>query len=176
MPPKKKNNINYDNDNLLAQTKKLVVFVSPTDDFPQDWELPKQHTGGSAGYDIKALIPDDGVNGQYRILMPGATIEFRTGLRFQLPENHALFVYARSGMGCKHNLRPANCVGILDSDYTGELKVFLHNDGKLNKEIKHGDRIAQFIIQSYPELEFQRVDELPETERGDGGGGSTGVN
>lgn len=105
---------------------------------------------------------------------PGETVMVPTGIATEIPRGHYAAVYARSGLGIKHNLRPANCVGVIDSDYRGEWMVGLHNDGKIVKSIKQGERIAQFIIQEVLPIEIEQVEELSDTERGEGGFGSSG--
>lgn len=83
-------------------------------------------------------------------------------------------VFARSGLALKKGLRPANAVGVVDSDYRDTVKVALHNDSNKTQEVTRGDRIAQLIIIPYKEIELEVVDEVSETERGQGGFGSTG--
>ena len=84
-------------------------------------------------------------------------------------------MYARSGLATKQGLRPANCVGVVDSDYRGEIMVFLHNDSSFVRTIENGERIAQIVITPYLNVEFNEVDVLSDTARGEGGFGSTGV-
>ena len=91
-----------------------------------------------------------------------------------LPKGTFLGIYPRSGLATKQGLRPANCVGVVDSDYRGEIKVALHNDTDNDKDILAGERIAQGILHSYIPMQFNTVEELDETERGAGGFGSTG--
>lgn len=101
---------------------------------------------------------------------------FDTGLAFEVPKDHVMLVFSRSGHGFKSGTRLANCVGVIDSDYRGELKVKLTRDGRYGStpEIKTGDRIAQAMIVPIPKVTFEEVEELSETERGEGGLGSTG--
>ena len=99
-----------------------------------------------------------------------------TGLAMALPKGTFLGIYARSGLATKQGLIPANCTGIVDNDYRGEIKVALHNDSNEIREIKIGDRIAQGILQNYLPMNFLEVDELDSTERSEGGFGSTGTN
>ena len=91
-----------------------------------------------------------------------------------LPEGTAGLIYARSGLACKQDLAPANKVGVVDSDYRGEFIVALHNHGDQVREIRHGDRIAQLIITPVFTPGFVEVSALDETDRGNGGFGSTG--
>lgn len=135
-------------------------------------EYAHEPTRGSeyaAGYDLYAAIPET-----YKIL-PYTTINIPTGLSFELPNNTFAAIFARSGLAIKDGLRPANCVGVCDSDYRGEYIVALYNDSKDNKFINPGDRIAQMILLPYIPMEFNEVEELNDTMRGDGGFGSTGV-
>ena len=90
------------------------------------------------------------------------------------PEGYFVGVYARSGLSSKEGLRPSNCVGVCDEDYRGEYIVAMHNDSQVDRIIRHGDRIAQIILQKRYDMDFEEVDELDETERGTGGFGSTG--
>ena len=107
-------------------------------------------------------------------IAPHETIKLPTGLAFQPPEGYAGFIYARSGISTKNGLRPANCVPVIDEDYRGEYIVPIHNDTDDYQFINNGDRIAQLEFRPYEQAEFELVDELDETERGDGGFGSTG--
>ena len=108
-------------------------------------------------------------------IAPHETIKIPTGWAFQPPEGYAGFIYARSGLATKNGLRPANCLGVCDCDYVGEYIVAIHNDTDKYQFINNGDRIAQLEFRPYEQSEFELVDELDETERGDGGFGSTGV-
>ena len=92
-----------------------------------------------------------------------------------LPKGTFLGIYPRSGLACKVGLRPANCVGVIDSDYRGEIKVALHNDSNIEQHIDNGERIAQAILQCYMPMNFTEVDTLEDTDRGQGGFGSTGT-
>lgn len=98
----------------------------------------------------------------------------KTGLSFDIPDGYALMVYSRSGMGFKNNTRLANCVGIVDSSYKGELLVKLTNDGNPWVSYEHGDRIAQAMLIPVPVVQFEEVTELSDSERGAGGFGSSG--
>ena len=91
-----------------------------------------------------------------------------------MPNNCWGAIYARSGLATKEGMRPANCVGVVDSDYRGEYIVPLRNDSSSVRTVRHGDRIAQLVVMPYLPLEFRVVDELPESERGEAGFGSTG--
>ena len=100
---------------------------------------------------------------------------FRTGLAFQIPEDHVMLIFSRSGMGFNHDTRLANCVGVIDSDYRGEVKVKLRTDGPHSPDVRAGDRIAQALVLPVKHVAFMVVDELDATDRGEGGFGSTGA-
>ena len=108
-------------------------------------------------------------------IAPHGTIKIPTGWAFQPPEGYAGFIYARSGLATKNGLRPSNCVGVCDEDYSGEYIVAVHNDTDEYQFIHAGDRIAQLEFRPYEQAEFELVDELDKTERGLAGFGSTGV-
>lgn len=131
-------------------------------------KLPTAGSAFAAGYDLYACLDADVT------IPPHATARIGTGLSLALPEQTFGAVFARSGLAAKEGLRPANCVGVCDSDYRGEYIVALHNDSDTPRVIRHGDRIAQLVLLPYLPMEFEQVDALPETERGAGGFGSTG--
>ena len=105
----------------------------------------------------------------------GQTEKINTGICVEIPNGYFGAIFARSGLATKRGLRPANCVGVIDSDYRGEVIVALHNDTEKSESIHVGDRIAQLVILPYLPVEFEEVDELSNTDRGEGGFGSTGV-
>lgn len=127
----------------------------------------------AAGCDLYADISENDDFAEL-IIEPHTTVMVHTGIAMEIPEGYKGLIYARSGLAAKKGLRPANCVGVIDSDYRGEIMVALHNDTDTRKRIEHEDRIAQLIIQPVFQVEFNKVDELGETERGEGGFGSTG--
>lgn len=133
-------------------------------------KVPTQGSIEAAGYDLYADLGNEADV----TIAPGATKFIGTGLAFALPKGTFLGIYPRSGLACKQGLRPANCVGVVDSDYRGEVKVALHNDSGDYQTIAYGERIAQGILQTYLNMNFIETDELPETNRGEGGFGSTG--
>jgi len=108
-------------------------------------------------------------------IAPGETKLMHTGLAFAIPEGLVGLNFARSGMASKRGLAPANKVGVIDSDYRGEVMVALHNHGDAPQTVEHGDRIAQIVFVPYYTAEFELCDELSETLRGAGGFGSTGI-
>ena len=131
-------------------------------------KLPTYGTAYSAGCDLYACMDEDiSIN-------PGETKLIKTGLSMEIPENYAGLIYARSGLATKKGLAPANKVGVIDSDYRGEIMVALHNHSNEERTIQPNDRIAQLIIMPYISANFIECDELTETERGEGGFGSTG--
>lgn len=105
----------------------------------------------------------------------GQTVMIPTGLAVEIPAGYAGFIYARSGLASKKGLAPANKVGVVDSDYRGQVMVALHNHSSQDSVIDCGERIAQMVIAPYLSAEFEVVDELSETVRGEGGFGSTGT-
>lgn len=134
----------------------------------QNAKLPTRGSQYAAGYDLYACL-DKEIN-----VPSGETVLVPTGLSIAVPIGYAGFIYARSGLATKQGLRPANCVGICDSDYRGEYMVALHNDSNVERTINNGDRIAQLVIAPITTVEFNEVDDLSETNRGSGGFGSTG--
>ena len=110
------------------------------------------------------------------VIEPHETAKIGTGLSIEIPDGYFGAVFARSGLAAKQALRPANCVGVCDSDYRGEYIVALHNDGTQARTINPGDRIAQLVVMPYLAVEFNEVSELSDTKRGAGGFGSTGAN
>ena len=132
--------------------------------------LPVRGSAFAAGYDLCACLEGD----ETVIIPPHHTVKIGTGLAFALPEGTCGAVFARSGLASKQDLRPANCVGVVDSDYRGECFIALHNDGTQERTIRHGDRIAQLVLLPFLPMEFEEVDALSETARGEGGFGSTG--
>ena len=129
-------------------------------------KLPVYGSPASAGADLYAI---EGAQ-----IGAGETKFVHTGIAVERPEGTVWLIYARSGMACKQDLAPANKVGVIDSDYRGELIVALHNHGKEERKVEAGDRIAQLIIAPYYTAEFCEADELTNTQRGVGGFGSTG--
>ena len=130
--------------------------------------LPQYETDGSAGMDLKANTLEPIVLG------PGERCLVPTGLYIELPIGMEAQVRARSGLAVKHGIGLVNGVGTIDSDYRGEIKVPVINWGKENFEINNGDRIAQMVICRYEKITWEKVDELCDTQRGEGGFGHTG--
>ena len=130
--------------------------------------LPQRQTMGAAGYDLRACIEEPVT------LQPGEGYSFPTGLAAEIPQGFAGMVYCRSGLGVKQGISLPNCVGVIDSDYRGELIVPLRNFGVEAYTIQPGERIAQLVIQPVFLPEIVELDQLSETGRGQGGFGSTG--
>lgn len=129
--------------------------------------IPTKSHKGDAGYDLYADI------GQPATIEPHTTMMIGTGLAVQIPEGYFGGIFARSGLAAKQNLRPANCVGVVDSTYREECMVALHNDSDVPRSINPCDRIAQLIIMPYLNVKFNEVNELTQSDR-KGGFGSTG--
>ena len=135
-----------------------------------DIPLPFYATPGSAAMDLHACV------GEAVTIPAGGRSVIPTGLAIALPSpDYVALVYARSGLGIKHGVAPANCVGVIDSDYRGEIMVGLQNSGESDFTVQPGDRIAQLMIAPVVRANLQMVDELDETARGAGGFGSTGT-
>lgn len=136
----------------------------------EDAVIPQRATPGSAGYDLCACLS------QEVVIKPGETMKIPTGIALGFEtEEYAAFIYARSGLSTKYAVAPANCVGVIDSDYRGEILVPLRNDGKAPFVVHPGDRIAQMVITRVETPELLQTDHLDETKRGSGGFGSTSV-
>ena len=123
----------------------------------------------AAGADLRAICDSDVT------LAPNETVLMHTGIAMEIPEGLVGLVYARSGLASKRGLAPANCVGVIDSDYRGEIMVALHNHSGEPQTIAHGERIAQLVIAPYISAEFIETKNLSDTDRGQGGFGSTGT-
>ena len=132
--------------------------------------LPSRGSAFAAGYDLCADIAEE------TVILPHETKMIPTGLSMEIPEGYFGAVFARSGLAARESLRPANCVGVIDADYRGEVMVALHNDGETQRVITPAERIAQLVVIPFLSVDFMETDELEETERGSGGFGSTGKN
>ena len=127
---------------------------------------PVYATVGSACFDLHSI--------DLAIIRPGEQATIRTGLVFEVPIGHVMLLFSRSGHAAKFNIRLANCVGVIDSDYRGQICVLLHNDGFEGYTVRPQDRIAQALILPLPEVELVMTSNLTDTARGSGGFGSTG--
>lgn len=134
-------------------------------------KVPTQGSDWAAGYDLYAAIPEDHI-----MIPPHSTKKIGTGLAIEVPINAFGGIFARSGLASKMGLRPANCCGIIDADYRGEVAVALHNDTDEARIVVNGERIAQLVVIPFMKIDnFTVVDELSSTERGINGFGSTGM-
>lgn len=134
----------------------------------EDAVIPTRGSEYAAGYDLYACLDEPAV------IAPHETVKIGTGISAAIPEGWFGAVFARSGLASKQGLRPANCVGVCDSDYRGEYIIAVHNDSEETRIVNCGDRIAQLVIMPFMSAEFELSDTLPETVRGEGGFGSTG--
>ncbi len=140
---------------LIKKTNKEVI-------------TPKYKTDGSSGVDLSAFLE------KKVIIKPNSSELIPTGLQVAIPEELEIQIRPRSGLAAKESIGVLNSPGTIDSDYRGELKIILFNHGKKNFIINNGDRIAQMILVPILKMEFEEVDNLPDTVRGQGGFGSTG--
>lgn len=144
--------------------------------------IPTKGSNYAAGYDLYAnniLFDNSVIRRDYGLgywIQPHHTVKIGTGIAIEIPNGYFGGIFARSGLSTKQSLRPANCVGCIDSDYRGEIIVALHNDSDKEQYIELNSRIAQLVIMPYLSFDINVVKQLHDTERGDGGFGSTGVN
>lgn len=131
--------------------------------------LPTYGSEFAAGADLYACMQEQVT------LEPGETKLIHTGIAMEVPVGYAGLIYARSGLATKRGLAPANKVGVVDSDYRGEIMVALHNHGTSAQTVAPGERIAQMVITPFLTVEYTQADELSDTVRGEGGFGSTGT-
>ena len=151
---------------ILGRYEDKLIKYTKLNEYAQE---PTRGSVAAAGYDLYAAISDS-------VTIPAhSTVKIGTGLAFALPDNTFAAIFARSGLATKQGLRPANCVGVCDSDYRGEYIVAVHNDTNEEKIIEPNERIAQMVLMPYIPMMFEEVESLDETERGKGGFGSTGV-
>lgn len=134
-----------------------------------DLPLPSYESGAAAGMDVRAAVQEPVT------LKPGARMLVPSGFQMAIPIGYEAQIRPRSGLAYKHGITMLNSPGTIDSDYRGEVKVLAINHGDQPFEISHGDRIAQMVIAPVSQAEIQEVDSLDETERNEGGFGSTGV-
>lgn len=143
-------------DNINIKVKKVN----------KDATLPTYATPGSACFDLYST--------NYGLVPRNGSYVFNTGLAFEIPKGFGMFIFSRSGDGFKHGVRLANCVGVIDADYRGEVKVKLRADEEI-KIVTKGERMAQACVLPIPFVMFEEVEELEDSERGEGGFGSSGV-
>ena len=131
--------------------------------------IPTRGSNGAAGYDLYATTSK-----MMQIIRPGSTSKISTGISLEIPDGYFGAIFARSSLATNKGVRLANSVGVIDSDYRGELIVALHNDSDTDVVIQKGDRIAQLVIIPYQSIDFVETEILGDTERGSGGFGSSG--
>ncbi|NUF50909.1 dUTP diphosphatase [Acinetobacter seifertii] len=135
----------------------------------KEWPLPSYATAGSAGLDLRACL-DEAIE-----IEPGQTVLVKTGMAIYIHDvNFAGLILPRSGLGHKHGIVLGNLVGLIDSDYQGELMVSVWNRGQTTFRLEQGERLAQYVLVPVVQAEFQQVEEFEETLRGAGGFGHTG--
>lgn len=149
------------NEEKMKQTVKLKKLTP-------DAIIPTYGTEFAAGADLYSSIKED------IVINPKETKFINTGIALEIPNGLVGLIYARSGLACKKGVAPANKVGVIDSDYRGEIIVALYNHSENPLIISYGDRIAQFVLTPYITANFEEADELSESVRGNGGFGSTG--
>ena len=154
-----------------------IVRIAP------DVVMPTKAHDTDAGFDLYAYCPDATfyswesgcqLNVKRVKVRPNETYKFHTGIKLAIPDGYWGGIYARSGLATKCGLRPANCVGVIDSSYRGEIIVAIHNDSNETQLVHNGDRIAQLVIQKVEPTVFEEVSELDETSRGESGFGGSG--
>ena len=150
---------------ILGRYNDKLIKYTKLNEYAQE---PTRGSAAAAGYDLYAAISDS-------VAIPAhSTVKIGTGLAFALPDNTFAAIFARSGLATKQGLRPANCVGVCDSDYRGEYIVAVHNDTDEMQSIEPGERIAQMVLLPYFEMDFIEVKDLSDTNRGAGGFGDSG--
>lgn len=130
--------------------------------------LPRRATLDSAGCDLHACLDSEVT------ILPGETRLIPTGFAIAIPRGFGGFIFARSGLGVRHGMVPANCVGVIDADYRGEVLVALRNHSQTPYTVRPGERVAQMVVLATPMWESEETESLDETQRGAGGFGSTG--
>ena len=143
----------------------VKILIKKTD---KEVNTPKYKTDGSSGVDLSAFLE------KKVVIKPNSSELIPTGLQVAIPEELEIQIRPRSGLAAKENIGVLNSPGTIDSDYRGELKIILFNHGKEDFIINNGDRIAQMVLVPIIKMEFEEVDSLPDTVRGQGGFGSTG--
>lgn len=143
----------------------MKIYFKKTDPMAT---IPTYGSDYAAGADLRAVLKEPVV------IKPGESALIHTGIATAIPEGFVGLVYARSGIACQRGLAPSNKVGVIDSDYRGEIMVSLHNHGANEQLIMPDERIAQMVIAPFMRCEYEELDELDETDRGEGGFGSTG--
>ena len=135
----------------------------------KDLPLPRYMTEGAAGMDLCAHV-----YGEF-VIRPGERAAVPCGFKIAMPMGYEAQIRPRSGLGLRHGISMPNAPGTIDADYRGEVSVLLINHGQEDFVIRRGDRIAQMVINKVERIDFEQVDSLPESRRGEGGFGSTGI-
>lgn len=133
--------------------------------------VPTFGSDGAAGADLYARIDNER---HMQAIYPNSTQMISTGICMEIPEGYVGLVFSRSGLATKQGLSLANCVGVIDSDYRGEIKIALHNHSDSIRKVKHGERVAQIVLVPFLKPVFHEQDSLSDTTRGEDGFGSTG--
>lgn len=145
------------------------IRITRISESTKDIPLPHYATDGSSGMDIHATVEND-------VIIPSMeTILIPSGFAIEVPIGYEAQIRPRSGLAIKNNIGIMNAPGTIDSDYRGEVKIILSNFGKNPFVVKRGDRIAQMVIAEYTRIEWEEVDQLSDTVRGEGGFGHTGI-
>ena len=174
-------------NDLYGKTKKEVKMPGVLFILEKGVEMPQKATSGASGYDFKAHsfkvvyrgnseFPLGDSNHSKLILKPGERVLISTGVKMQVPQGYELQIRSRSGLTLKQGLIVLNAPGTIDSDYTGDIGVILHNAGEMVQEIRKGDRICQGVFVKIEEPKFQETFMFNQTKRGSDGYGSTGRN
>lgn len=145
-----------------------IINIKKTD---ENAKIPTYGSEFAAGADLYAVIHNEENKVE---IIPGETAFVDTGIAMEIPEGYVGLIYARSGLACKQGLAPANKVGVIDSDYRGNIMVALYNQSNETRIVSEGDRIAQIIIQPVEQFGFKVTENLSNTVRGNGGFGSSG--
>ncbi|MDD2234552.1 MAG: dUTP diphosphatase [Desulfitobacteriaceae bacterium] len=150
----------------MKKIKVKLKNISGTDQIT----VPRYETPGSAGIDLRANLERE------IVVLPGNTAKVPTGWAMQLPDSKAVaLLFARSGLAAQYGVALTNGVGVIDSDYRGEIQVLVSNNGQEAFTIRHGDRIAQMLFLPVLTAEFEVAEKIDDTQRGEGGFGSTGI-
>ena len=154
---------------MTDKVHELNIEITRLDDRFSNLPLPKYATDGSAGMDVYAAVDEP------MIIKPGAVELVPTSFAIALKPGYECQVRSRSGLAVKNGIFALNAPGTIDSDYRGEVKIILANFSKEDFKIERGDRIAQLIVAQYEKVNWEQVEKLSDTDRGEGGFGSTGV-
>ena len=151
-------------------TKKILTKIKKLDHWDDSLELPTYKTSLDSGADIRACFP----NKEDLVLKPGEKTLIPTGISMDIPLGYEIQVRPRSGIAAKTGLMILNSPGTVDNGYKGEIKIIMGNLGASPEVIKHGDRVAQIVLSPVIQMEIQITDNIGDSDRGEGGFGSTG--